>query len=388
MRGALRILGKDLFELLDSTRGIVLLLVLPVLLLVLVGQLQFESPPLRMLVAGESESDAKLAAEMLDLLGEFSLLELTTRPEPEIDPLEAMRTEGFQLLLNLETDSPEGWRLYTAEADRLRLVSLQRLASGLERVLFLMQERLDEETQQEEGGEEGPSVEAGQLAREAVALDTLPLSRLLAYYPRAADHTLELVGRTAALILCFLPFVLTAPSLIRERRAHTLEVLLVAPGMSPAALVAGKSLFALTVTIIDFLLMLLVADWVYAIHVKAGAFLLLAYLVPALLAASLLGIVVSSLARTQTQTLIVSGLYFLGMTLLSGFLYPLENASALVRYLSNLFPLTFVRPALHEWWLGAGSPEFLSVSTGTLWVLCLLFGLAAVFATDRGRRRI
>ena len=71
MLGALRIFRKDLFELLDGARGILLVFVLPSVLLLLVGQIQTQTPPLHMLVAGEPSATRVLEAGIDRVAGFF-----------------------------------------------------------------------------------------------------------------------------------------------------------------------------------------------------------------------------------------------------------------------------------------------------------------------------
>ena len=145
MTGSLKILRKDLFELLDGYRGIVLAFVLPSLLLLLVGQLQTSSPPFRMLVAGHpSEDHLDTYDELLDLLGEVSVFEFSTREETVLDPLQVMRHEGFDLVLNIEGDGTDDWPVYAAETHRGRMASLKRLVAGLDRALRLIEYRLED----------------------------------------------------------------------------------------------------------------------------------------------------------------------------------------------------------------------------------------------------
>ena len=105
MKGVLRLAGKELFELLQSVRGILLVVVLPSLLLVLVGEIHARSLPFRVLVAGEPQRNEAEFDRFVSLLGEVSIVEMTARGEPEIDPLVALNAGDFDLLVNLERQS-------------------------------------------------------------------------------------------------------------------------------------------------------------------------------------------------------------------------------------------------------------------------------------------
>jgi len=115
-------------ELFDGVRGILLVFVLPSVLLLLVGQIQTRTPSFRMLVAGEPRDD-RVFHEVVELLQELSTVEVTIREATEVDPLEVLRDEGYDLLLNVEGESPDLWRIYTAETQRGRLASARRLVA-------------------------------------------------------------------------------------------------------------------------------------------------------------------------------------------------------------------------------------------------------------------
>lgn len=372
MLGALRIFRKDLFELLDGARGILLVFVLPSVLLLLVGQIQTQTPPFRMLVAGEP-SDEPVFDELVGLLQELSTVEVTTRKETTVDPLASLRDEGFDLILNVEGESPDSWRIYTAETHRGRLASVRRLVTGLSRALFVVSES--------DGG-----LEKRLLAFQAIG--TVRPGLLASYFPRASDPGTDLMVSTMALILCFLPFVLASPGWIREKQAHTLEILLAAPGVGPGSLVAGKCLYATFVTLFEFLLMIVLMQSVYGLHVKTGVLWVGLFLLPALLGSALLGLAVSATVKSHAQSTIASAVYFFGMSLLSGFFYPVEQASPIVQTFSTAFPLTFVRPFLKAWLIGAVSAGVGSHDVGILWLQCGMIATATVAAVWRALRRI
>lgn len=372
MLGAFRIFRKDLFELLDGARGMLLVFVLPSVLLLLVGQIQTRTPPFRMLVAGEPGDD-RVFDRLVLLLGELSTVEVTTRQQTEIDPLTALRDGGFDLALNVEGESPDDWRIYTAETHRGRLAAVRRLVGGLSRALHLA-------TESDNGLEDR--------LREFVAIGTVRPSRLTSYFPLAADPGTDLMAGTMALILCFLPFVLGSPGWIREKQAHTLEVLLAAPTVGPASLVVGKCLYAVLVTLFEFLLMVVLMQSVYGVQVKTGMPWIVLFLLPALLGSALLGLAVSAMVKSHAQSTIAAAVYFFGMSLLSGFFYPVEQASPIVQTLSTAFPLTFVRPLLKAWLVGAVSVGVSARDLGLLWLQCAVIALVAAAAVRGALRRI
>ena len=146
-------------------------------------------------------------------------------------------------------------------------------------------------------------------------------------------------------------------------------------------------LFALVVTLVELLLLLVVAEAVYSIQLKAGFPSMLLLFLPAILATAFLGLTVSALARAQAQVGLASALFFLAIILLTGFFAPLEEASGLVRALSQLFPLTLLLPVFKAWTVGAQPSDYAWAVSG-LWVQCVVYGSLSIAAVRLAIRRV
>jgi len=394
MRATLNIFAKDAFEFFHDIRAIALVLVLPPLLLVLVGQLRSQAFPFRLLVVGvppdvhtapPRSEEVRVIRDALTLLGELSALSLTTRAERAVNPLATMHSERWDVLLDVGCDATgcppaRNWRLYTAETDPSRLANLKAVVAGLERALRL-----------EGRGDPQAAKKPRDMARLHQQLQlvatALPFS-LFVYYPLAGDRSLWLLPMAVALIVCFLPFALAVSSLIREKEARTLEILLTAPGVRPWTLFAGKCLLPVVMTCVELLVMITVIQSIYHLQIKPGVVETALFVVPAALAATLLGLLVSAVATSQSQALLASVIYFLALTLITGLLLPIREASPLIQHISRLLPLTFVLPALRAWMFGAHPVSIMGEVLISLSLQCVLFGVLASVAFRHALRRI
>jgi len=386
LKGTWRIFRQDLIQLLDGFHGLVLVFILPTLLLGLVGQLSVQAPPFQIRISGTPAGDEReVYDELIALLGDISTVEFHTREQLALDPLSELKDGGLDLLINLEGDRPREWVLYTAANSRPTLASVRQLASGLERAMRVIEAWADARDPEEV---EDLADETLRWGTELGALGSFTPRQLLAYYPAALDRTTDLAAGTLVLIICFLPFVLAAPAFIREREAHTLEVMLAAPGIGGRAVLAGKWLFVVAVTVVELLLLMVVVQSVYGIQIKPGFLGMMGLILPAILATTLLGLAVSMLVRTQAQVGMASALYFLALTLLTGFLLPLDASSVLIRGLSQLFPLTAVMPVFKAWTFGAGPGSAYVSALGLLLAQCLVYGTVAFGALRYAMRRV
>lgn len=387
-QGVWRVFRQDIIQLLEGFQGILLVFVLPTVMLAIVGQLSELPPPYEVAVYGTPSGSLSqdVYDELLGVLGDVSSVELETQPDLALDPMGELRATSLDLLINLEGETPREWVMYTAEASRPRLASIRQFAAGLERVLRIIEDWYEEERDPDE-----PELLAEQTERwgnTLGALGSFTPRQLLAYYPTALDRTTDFAAGTLVLIVCFLPFVLAAPTFIREQEAHTLEVLLAAPGIGGRAVLLGKWLFVVAVCMAELLLLMVVIQSVYGIQIKPGFVGMVVLFLPAVVATAAQGLTFSILARAQSQVGMAAALYFLSITLLTGFLLPLEEASWIIRALSQLFPLTAVLPVFKSWAVGADPSGGYLGAMGLLVTQCVVYGAVTYSAMQYAMRRI
>jgi ABC-2 type transport system permease protein len=126
--------------------------------------------------------------------------------------------------------------------------------------------------------------------------------------------------------------------LARERELGTLEQLLVTP-LQRLELIIGKSIPALVVAGIDFVLMWAVAVWGFNLPMR-GSFLLMLGLSLLFIAAQIgWGLTVSSMSHTQQQAVLLVFVLAMVDISFSGYMVPIERMPAGLRLLSQFFPL-------------------------------------------------
>lgn len=377
MKAALRVLAKDLAELVLSPRALVALLAVPPLILVLVGLLQKRPPTVELLVAGLGdceleESIDETATATYRYLRELAWVELACDPDTEREPLRRLEEGRFDMLLNLDEAEEGRWVIHVDETRPRRVRWLLKLAHGIQL------------SRREVSEAEGAILIFYKLS----TLGALPLRSALLYYPDSERSSVAMLPSTFGLIICFLPFVIAAPSLIRERESHTLEILLGAPGMRGDSILLGKCLLSVSVALLSALLMLLTVQTTYHLYVKAGSVVFLLFLILPVLSSVLLGLTVSALARSQTQTVMAAAVYFLCLLLLTGFLYPTEGSGMAIQILSRFFGLTFLLDRANAWMFGADFRQGLAEPVRALALQCGVYAAIAWLAWRRQLRRV
>ena len=143
-----------------------------------------------------------------------------------------------------------------------------------------------------------------------------------------------------ALLLTLVSLVLTSFSIVREWEVGTMEQLIVTP-LKPIELIVGKTLPFFLVGLIDLVLIFLVGTLWFRIPFRGNILLLAFSAVLYLINALSIGILISTISRTQQQALMVIFFYFNPSMLFSGFVFPIYNIPLLMRWIAYINPLTY-----------------------------------------------
>jgi ABC-2 type transport system permease protein len=162
------------------------------------------------------------------------------------------------------------------------------------------------------------------------------------------------------MLLLVATMIVTSMALVKEREQGTMEQLIITP-ISPMQIIAGKLIPFVLIGFGEVTLVLAAVVFVFGVPLRGS--LLLLYVLSGLFLFSTLGmgLLVSTLVRTQQQAMMVAGFgVMLPFALLSGFIFPIDNMPDVIRPVTYLIPfryyLTIVRgiflkgTGLHELW--------------------------------------
>lgn len=148
------------------------------------------------------------------------------------------------------------------------------------------------------------------------------------------------------IVLLLATMMMTAMSVVRERERGTLEVLVASP-IRPLELIAGKATPYVAVAFLDLFFALAVAVHVFGVPFRGDLGLLLG--TSAIFVAGSLGfgLLISTIARSQQAAWSLGLLTtMLPSFLLSGFIFPIENMTPVVRELTRVVPARYYLAAL------------------------------------------
>jgi ABC-2 type transport system permease protein len=176
-------------------------------------------------------------------------------------------------------------------------------------------------------------------------------------------------------ILTMTMVMLTAMAVARERERGTLEALIVSP-TRPVEIVIGKILPYIAMGYVQMTLVLLAGWWFFDVRVDGSLSLLYACSLLFIAACLAIGLVFSTVARTQQQAMQMSFFFLLPNILLSGFMFPFEGMPRAAQWIAQALPLThFLRVVRRITLMGAGPAD---VADELAWLGAILVVLIVV----------
>lgn len=205
------------------------------------------------------------------------------------------------------------------------------------------------------------------------AATVTPRLKLL-YNPRM-QSAYNFVPGVMGLILMLLCAMMTSISIVREKETGTMEVLLVSP-MKPLHIILAKAVPYFVLSCVNLATILLLSVFVLRVPVAGSLFWLSAVSLLFIFVSLSLGLLISTLTRTQVAAMLVSGLVLMMPTmLLSGMIFPLESMARPLQWLSCLVPARWYISAVRKLMV-------MGVDVHYVWPeACVLALMAAVLIT-------
>ncbi|SDF00096.1 ABC transporter permease [Sporomusa acidovorans] len=164
--------------------------------------------------------------------------------------------------------------------------------------------------------------------------------RIRAWYNPDFISAFYMVPGILGVVLTMTMVMITSMAIVRERERGTMEQLIVTP-MKSHELMLGKIIPYIFVGYVQATLALIVGALVFDVPMRGSIGLLYGLTTLFIIASLSLGVLISTIAKTQMQAMQMSFFVFLPSVLLSGFMFPREAMPQIFYYLGQLLPLTF-----------------------------------------------
>ena len=149
-------------------------------------------------------------------------------------------------------------------------------------------------------------------------------------------------------ILMLICAMMTSISIVREKERGTMEVLLVSP-VRPLMIIVAKAVPYLVLAFAILTSILLIAKYALMVPLAGSLFWIYAVSGIYILLALSLGLLISTVARTQLVALLMSAMMLMmPCILLSGMIYPVESMPQMLQWVSAVIPPRYYISAMRK----------------------------------------
>lgn len=203
------------------------------------------------------------------------------------------------------------------------------------------------------------------------------------YNPEMSSINFNIPG-LIGVILQTVTLMLTSFSIVREREKGTMEQLIVTP-ISKMELMVGKIIPYVVIGFVDIILALALSIFWFKVPVAGSIGLLLLFSVVFLFGALGIGLLISTISKSQLQAMQLSMFMIMPNILLSGYMFPREAMPKVIQTISNVFPLTYFIKVLRGIILKGNG--FMSLKNE--FIILVLFGIGVLaLATFKFEKKI
>lgn len=179
-------------------------------------------------------------------------------------------------------------------------------------------------------------------------LENLPVDlRVRGWYNPDLVSANYIVPGLVGIILTMTMMMITSMAIVRERERGTLEQLITTPIRS-SELMIGKIVPYIVIGYMQVTIALLVGALIFNVPVKGSLFLLYGLAFIHIVGYLGMGLLISTVTKTQQQAMQMSFFIFLPAMLLSGFMFPREGMPPIAQYIGLAMPLTFFLTILRD----------------------------------------
>ena len=177
------------------------------------------------------------------------------------------------------------------------------------------------------------------------------------------------------LIMMLICAMMTSISIVREKERGTMETLLVSP-VRPLYIILAKAVPYMLLSVFNLTTVLLLSVLLLSVPVTGNLLWLAVISLVFIFTALAMGLLISSIAKTQVAAMLASGMVLLlPVVMLSGMIFPVENMPAILQWVSAILPARWYIAAVKKIMI-EGLPIYYALKE-----LLILCGMAVVLIT-------
>ncbi len=181
-----------------------------------------------------------------------------------------------------------------------------------------------------------------------------------------------------ALIVTLITLMLSSMAVVREKEIGTIEQIMVTP-ITQAEFILGKTVPFALIAYLDVVLISVISAFWFEVPIRGSLLLLFMATTLFLMSTIGVGLLISTVSRTQQQAMMSAFFYYFPAVLLSGFMFPIANMPVAVQWLTYANPLRYYLVIIRGIFLKGVGPEVLWAQLAAL----ALLGGASLWLASR-----
>ena len=162
---------------------------------------------------------------------------------------------------------------------------------------------------------------------------------VVAFYNPERRSAINIVPGLIGVILTMTMVLFTGVAIVRERERGNMEMLIATP-LSRTELMVGKVLPYAVIGLVQTTVVLALGVWLFQVPVRGSVLDVYLAAVLLIVANLTLGLLISTKAQSQFQSMQMTMFVFLPSILLSGFMFPFAGMPTVVQWIAEVLPLT------------------------------------------------
>ena len=204
------------------------------------------------------------------------------------------------------------------------------------------------------------------------------------YNPAMKSANFIVPGLIGVILMAFPP-LLSALAIVREKERGSIQQIFVSP-LRPWAFIVGKLIPYVVIAFGELVLVLLAARYWFQVPLAGNVWLFLLASVPYVISTVAIGVLVSTLTRSQLAAMLLAVvLTMMPSFLFSGFMFPIFTMPELLQFYSYFFPARYFTEITYDVFLkGVG----LEVWLGQLIILVMYTAALVTLASLRFKKKV
>ncbi|TVP15726.1 ABC transporter permease [Shewanella sp. KCT] len=194
----------------------------------------------------------------------------------------------------------------------------------------------------------------------------LPTFEVALFYNPEQRSAVNIVPGLIAVILTMTMILFTSAAIVRERERGNLELLITTP-IKPLELMLGKIVPYILVGLVQMTIILGLGHLIFDVPINGAIAQLLMGTLLFIAASLTLGLIISTIAKTQLQAMQMTIFIILPTILLSGFMFPFEAMPKPAQWIAELLPATHFMRIIRAIVLRGGALS--DMQFDTLWLI-------------------